>query len=260
MDGGRLWKLVERGGLLIGTVCALATTYFTVGIFYHWDAKPNAGAATPGAAIISALWPLIVLGMLALATLLTSWIMILVRRRSTGIPSSPLTEGKMPIAPIKTRYLKEAFVYGGSDDTKSRPRYWARLAKNVKTARLFIDYSYFPGSGPNWTQRTRIALDEIDDRAREQIIDVNILSTYDQDSKKFWRWGKENSPPTDNKYLFFRTHYRGRIVFMADDGTEERCYFIVEKSEREGEAVPHVIGEHMFKFTHEWESEVTGGE
>jgi hypothetical protein len=74
----------ERSAAIIGAVCAIATVYYTMGVYYGWDkqeaAKISSAAAT-GGTHMNIQWPIIILGVLATLSILTSWAMITIRLR-----------------------------------------------------------------------------------------------------------------------------------------------------------------------------------
>jgi hypothetical protein len=157
-------------------------------------------------------------------------------------------------------YLAEAFVYSGSAEHGTKPWYSAKLTKNANNARFFIDHSHYAGGvmgSGGWTQRTRILIDGPKTLARDEGVRIEILSPFERDGQKFWRWGNVAECPTDNRYLFIeRALHRGRVVFMTEDGTEEYAYFIVLQPDRsEHPEIPKVVGKWLFTFKQEWEAE-----
>jgi hypothetical protein len=113
MDWERAWKWIERVGSVIGAVCAITITYYTVGIFYGWDKQHSPSgevAATPSGAAMSTYWPLIVLGILAILTLATSWIMIFLRLWSKKQEERPFSAraGMLPIIEAEMNFSRLA--------------------------------------------------------------------------------------------------------------------------------------------------------
>ena len=102
----RLWKAIERGGLIVGTLCAVVTTYFTAGLFYGWDKAPK-----PEATAMTAPWWLYVLGGIGAALLLTAWVMLLKRTRAEPktITAGRNIEQPAPqtINPLETYFSKK---------------------------------------------------------------------------------------------------------------------------------------------------------
>jgi hypothetical protein len=94
-------------------------------------------------------------------------------------------------------YLKEAFVYSGSSEHSLLPRYWAKLARGFDDASVYVDYQYF--IGPAWTQPTRITLSKLGKMAREQTIDLVLMSSFEREGNKLWRWG-HGGEPADSKF------------------------------------------------------------
>jgi hypothetical protein len=155
-------------------------------------------------------------------------------------------------------YITEAFVYSGSAEHGTKPWYSAKLLRNASNARLFIDHSHYAGGviGFNaWTQRSRILVDGPRTLARDEAVRIEILSPFDQNGQQLWRWGNVPERPADNRYLFIENAlHRGRVVFMAEDGTEEYAYFIVlEPARGERPEIPKVVGNWVFSFKREWE-------
>jgi hypothetical protein len=98
MDWERLWKGIERSTVVIGGVCAIVTTYYTVGLFYGWDkqeaAKIGGVTATPGGVPMTLPFPVLILGALAVLTLLTSWAMIGIRLSAKKSKKPELTNAE----------------------------------------------------------------------------------------------------------------------------------------------------------------------
>ena len=82
MVGDKFWRLIERSGLLIGTVCAVVTAYFTVGLYFGWNVPSL--PPKPSGAVMTAPWWLYGIGIIAIALLLTAWAMIAIRSRKKG--------------------------------------------------------------------------------------------------------------------------------------------------------------------------------
>ena len=72
----RFWKIIERSGLIVGTVCAVITAIFTIAMFYGWD-KPS--PATQAAPIMIAPWLLYAFGGIAIALLIAACAMMVIR-------------------------------------------------------------------------------------------------------------------------------------------------------------------------------------
>ncbi len=106
--GDKAWKIIERSGLFIGTVCAIITAYFTVGLFYGWNVQSQPQPKLAGALMIAPWW-LWILGGIGIALLITAWAMIVIRSRQK--PVAVL----LPVPPqkIPTR-LRLQFNGGGA--------------------------------------------------------------------------------------------------------------------------------------------------
>jgi hypothetical protein len=94
MGSDKSWKAIERSGLVIGTLCAVLTAYFTVGLYYGWNAQT--ASPQPAAPAMIAPWWLYALGIIGLALLLTSWVMMFLRRRRAKIDGTQKAQIDVP--------------------------------------------------------------------------------------------------------------------------------------------------------------------
>jgi hypothetical protein len=154
--------------------------------------------------------------------------------------------------------VKEAFVYGGSSVSGTVPRFEARMAANTKDLRIFIDEIHLIPAMPPifWTARRRLLLKEIQNASREEPVSVSLVSRFEHDGQRFWRWGNGGAP-SDGHFIFFTNAiYKARVAVVSQDGKEDYCYFIAHGTETDGgEPIPRVTGEHMFNFPAEWEAD-----
>jgi hypothetical protein len=94
------WKGIERSSAVIGSVCALVTVYYTMGVYYGWDKREAANVPELGATMILP-WPIIILGGLAVLLLLSAWAMVAIRLRSKEPPLKSGSQTKdSPLPPV----------------------------------------------------------------------------------------------------------------------------------------------------------------
>jgi hypothetical protein len=121
------------------------------------------------------------------------------------------------------------YILVGSASPSQNPRFIAKFTRNGSRGRFYIDDSYFvSGLGSvHWTQRNRISLVEIKDFVAEQPIDVSLLTRFERDGQKIWRWGPDSNPSPTTAHGIFASHalHRSRIVFISDDALPEYFYF-----------------------------------
>lgn len=156
------------------------------------------------------------------------------------------------------KMIEDAVVYGGSSETHTVPRFQARMIAKANDLRVFIDEEHYtPATGPVlWTRRRRLLLKEIPRISRDETISLPLVSKFDSDGQKLWRWGEGDAPTDLNFMVFPKATYKARVAVVGQDGHEEYCYFIAQGTEAErGKCMPHVTGEHMFNFSSKWETE-----
>lgn len=155
--------------------------------------------------------------------------------------------------------LKEKFVYGGSAPSVGRslvlPSFKATFGLPSENVRIFVDEIYFlplPGPPVHCTTKNHLLLKEIPRVSRDETISIWLLSQFDCDGQKLWRWGEGGA--AEGQYLFLpKSIYQGRVRVVSA-GQQACCYFIVMGMESD-EGPPQVIGEHMFNFSAKWEAE-----
>lgn len=94
MDWEQIWKRIERAGFVVTPLCAIAGAYYTAGTYYGWDKQATAPLTKDHAGgIIMTLPPWLGFALLgvAIVSLLTSWGMILIRRRTKNSPGQEFT-------------------------------------------------------------------------------------------------------------------------------------------------------------------------
>lgn len=167
-------------------------------------------------------------------------------------PAAPeVAQAAQPIT-----YLKETNIFAGSASPPQNPRFTGKFTRSGQRARLYVDDRYYPGGimGPSgWIRTPRVLLGEYRDFVNDMSVDVAILTPFENDGRKLWRWGL----PTDNvdPKTTFQSHawHRGRVAVLIDDAPPEYFYFIIDISSPN--EPPHVIGKERFDFAREWEAE-----
>jgi hypothetical protein len=169
------------------------------------------------------------------------------------------SSGKSASSQVSPKHLiKEAYVYGGSSVSGTVPSFQAKMTTNAKDVRIFVDEVHFtPAMAPVfWTARRRLLLKEIQKTSRDEPIFVPLVSRFERDGQKLWRWG-DGGPPSDSHFMYFtNATYKARVAVVDQDGNEDHCYFIAHGTETDGgEPLPRVTGEHMFNFPAQWQAE-----
>jgi hypothetical protein len=98
MDRERIWERIERAGFVVTPLCAVAGAYYAAGTYYGWDKQ--AATHTGGSAMTLPPWLGIALLGVAIASLLTSWGMIFIRRRAKKPKDNPSGRSPSIYAPI----------------------------------------------------------------------------------------------------------------------------------------------------------------
>jgi hypothetical protein len=159
--------------------------------------------------------------------------------------------------PQKTSHLKDVNIFAGSAaPTPLNPRFTAKFTRNGQRARLYVDARYYPGGimGPaGWIRTPRTFLTEYKDFVNDISIDVAILTPFEYDGRKLWRWGPPTEKPDPKATFQAQAWHRGRIALLVDGDAPEYFYFIIDSAAPD--VPPHVIGRERFDFAREWEAE-----
>jgi hypothetical protein len=171
-----------------------------------------------------------------------------------GLRQQPITE---PVAPKTVQpLLKQKSVYAGSSSHGTLPTFSAKFAASGGPLTIYVDEIHHVPAMASilWTARRRLRLKELLRFSRDEAISVPLVSQFERDNQKWWRWGQNGMP--NGGYLYIpNAHYKARIVVEVND-REEHCYFIAHGFEGDVAApFPRIIGEHMFNFHTEWEAE-----
>ncbi len=168
--------------------------------------------------------------------------------RSANLPLPP---------PQKSVYLKDAHIYAGSASPPMSPRFEAKFARNGQRGRLFVDERYYVAGllgASAWVKRPRIFLKEFKDFVAEQGINEAILTPFDNDGRKLWRWGQPTEQPDVKTTFTSSAWHRGRLMFISDDDAPpEYFYFIIDMAS--SDVPPPIVGQTSFDFVQEWEKE-----
>ena len=236
------WRgFVAITGLSGATVLAWASST------WHWYWTTFSWAGVAFAFLVS--WVGLATGFFLVGLGVSSW-----RGGHSGKSNAPTgsnTQGR--------KILKVKFIYAGTSfGCFVPPSFQATFGADNENLRFFVDeMHYVPALGPIfWTARRRLLLREVQRVSRDEMISIPLLSQYERDGQKIWRWG-EGGSPEDGYYLFSpRATYKGRITVTNANGQPEHCYFIITGMESDGgKDIPLVIGEHMFNFPAQWEAE-----
>jgi hypothetical protein len=157
-------------------------------------------------------------------------------------------------------YLKDVFIYAGQDLGKDaaplNPRFVAKFARNGPRARFYVEDRYYPlgvWGATAWMRTPQIQLGEYKDFVANDPIDFPILTPFDHDGNKFWRWG----PPTDkvDGRTTFQNHadHQGRVILIIDGEPPAYFYFIVNPGPPQ--TLPDIVGQWRFDFAAKWEAE-----
>jgi len=167
------------------------------------------------------------------------------------------TDAEVAAPAVKKIYLKEAYIFGGQAGID--PRFSAKFSRGGTKARFYVDDSYYLGNfgASGWTDRKRIPIAlPILDFVAEQTVNIPILTSVTgpptadgSPPSPLRRWGDGK---TEVQTIYSaNVQHRGRVVFIADDATEEYFYFIILMAPVQ--ETPTVIGQFNFDFTREWE-------
>jgi len=171
--------------------------------------------------------------------------------------SSQYSETKKPPISKARPFLKDVNIFSASISPPLNARFTAKFARNGSRGRFYVDHSHFMGFGSDvWIGPNRIFLAEVKDFVAEQAVDIAILTAYERDGKKHWRWGQgdKDSPPTGHSLFAATTwHHRCRVTFIpnGDNAEPEYFYFIVDT--QCSDETPRLIPLYYFHFAEEWE-------
>ena len=74
-----------------------------------------------------------------------------------------------------------------------------------------------------------VPLGEVSDFVAGQSIDIAILTPFEHDGRKMWRWGPPTEKPDPKTTFDSYASHQGRLVFLVDGRTEpEYFYFIID--------------------------------
>jgi hypothetical protein len=106
-----------------------------------------------------------------------------------------------------------------------------------------------------WVRAPQVRLDEFKDFVAGQQIDVEMLTPFDNNGARLWRWGLPTQSPDPKTTFQSHAWHRGRLVFLVDDAPPEYFYFIIDLSSPD--VPPNIVGQDKFDFVGEWETEDT---
>jgi hypothetical protein len=110
-------------------------------------------------------------------------------------------------------YLKDAHLYSGSlSPPVNNPRFEAKFTRSGQKCRLFIDDRYYPGGimgRADWIPRPLIELPKIEDFVPGQTVNVALLTPFDSDGRKLWRWGPPTEQPDPKTTFSAQAWHRG---------------------------------------------------
>lgn len=175
---------------------------------------------------------------------------------SAAAPSLPAAQSSPSVATpasIPRKYLESSAVFEGFNS--DLPVFRAIFARNGRSARFYFEVSlHHPGFGSGWTQPRKFLVAERDRFAEGEVVTFKMIGRCETSGGTRWYFGPE--PKLQNGYpenmLNDHSHWRGRVTFLADDDTNEYCYFIV--SARAYDDMPDVVGQHIFDHMFEWEA------
>lgn len=158
------------------------------------------------------------------------------------------------VPPQKVSYLKDVHLYTGSASPPVNPRFAARFARNGQRARLYAEDRYYVaglGAGA-WIHAPQVRLGEIKDFVTGDPVDIAILTPFESDGRKLWRWGPSTEKPDPKTTFQSSAWHQGRLVLLVDNEPPEYFYFIIDLAAPD--VPPNVIGQERFDFAQKWES------
>jgi hypothetical protein len=263
MDWDRSWKWAERAGFVITVFCTAAGAYYAAGTYYGWDKLANAGGVATGGVPMNAptSWLAIILLMVAVITLATSWAMILIRRRQTAtrltqvnpVPgtSSDIVLHHQYIDRIKTHF----YIEPPSADRPEDSVQWGisiHLRKSIKNLMIRLDYSYH-GGGMNgvWNPVRSLFVERLDTFIIGTNKKIPIAELDTSKAYHSWRWAFG-----DKGEIYLSTH-RCCLTFLIGDDAVDRFDFVIcawkDRSDKDNRTTDLIfIGEDRFSFAKDW--------
>lgn len=263
-----MWKIaVERGPAIAFWLLALAAqmsgytnaaialalmggaAFFLIAPVYHYGTKWHNERKSRSMAGFDSLYfivPTIAVGVIALA----------IGMFGLGLRSAKTPPGQL--LPQEISYLKDPFIYAGSDNPALNPRFVAKFARAGPRARFYVEDRYYPSGvfsgAPVLIEGTQLLLREYKDFVANDPIEFPILTPFDFEGRKLWRWGSSATDKPDPKTTFQAgaTH-QGRIVLVVDNSTPQYFYFIIDPAAMD--APPHLVGQWRFDFIQQWVAE-----
>jgi hypothetical protein len=174
--------------------------------------------------------------------------------RSTGT-SVQIAKHREPI-PEKVVYLKDAQFRGAFGTPWVNPRFLAKFTRSGQRARLFVEDRFYVAGlvgASSWTHAPQVQLGDFKDFVTGQAIDIEILTPFDNDGAKLWRWGAPTEKPDPKTTFHSQAWHQGRLVFLVDGAAPEYFYFVIEISS--SDVTPNVIGQERFDFAKKWDAE-----
>jgi hypothetical protein len=171
-------------------------------------------------------------------------------------PQSLETKSRQPTKQQSAYYLKDVHLYTGSVLPPVNPRFEAKFTRSGQRCRLFIDHRHYPRGvmGPaGWIPRPLIELPKVEEFVPGQTLSVALLTPFEADGRKLWRWGPPTEQPDPKTTFIASAWHRGRLIVRCDDAPPQNFYFIINPG-LDADA-PALIGQEQFDFIQEWEAQ-----
>jgi hypothetical protein len=108
--------------------------------------------------------------------------------------------------------------------------------------------------GPaGWIPRPLIELPKVEEFVPGQTLSVALLTPFEADGRKLWRWGPPTEQPDPKTTFIASAWHRGRLIVRCDDAPPQNFYFIINPG-LDADA-PALIGQEQFDFIQEWEAQ-----